>query len=159
VAKVVREVGDPSIPLFWPGVFLFNTSYDIWGGTGYLVIVNASSDPSTAAIPAGSRFPWGLPCQSPRGRRESRRHPPNGLARSKIPSIVKSANPDWPERSRSTVPVMARNGDANREAVDAALASWRQGNGGVMTLNDLTARDYVESDPLDLDHLSSRSAS
>ncbi|MDG4583758.1 MAG: hypothetical protein P9E67_06670 [Candidatus Competibacter sp.] len=55
--------------------------------------------------------------------------------------------------------MMARNGDANREAVDAALASWRQGNGGVMTLNDLTARDYVESDPLDLDHLSSRSAS
>jgi hypothetical protein len=29
-------------------------------------------------------------------------------------------------------------------------------NGAVMTLDDLTARDYVESDPLDLDHLSSR---
>jgi hypothetical protein len=29
-------------------------------------------------------------------------------------------------------------------------------NGVVMTLDDLTARDYVESDPLDLDHLSSR---
>lgn len=28
--------------------------------------------------------------------------------------------------------------------------------GVVMTLDDLTARDYVESDPLDLDHLSSR---
>ena len=55
--------------------------------------------------------------------------------------------------------MMARNDDANREAVDASLASWRQGNGGVMTLDDLTARDYVESDPLDLDHLSSRSAS
>jgi hypothetical protein len=31
-------------------------------------------------------------------------------------------------------------------------------NGAVMTLDDLTARDYVESDPLDLDHLSSRQA-
>ena len=54
---------------------------------------------------------------------------------------------------------MARNDDANREAVDAALAPWRQGNGGVMTLDDLTARDYVESDPLDLDRLSGRELS
>jgi len=29
-------------------------------------------------------------------------------------------------------------------------------DGAVLTLDDLTARDYVESDPLDLDHLSSR---
>lgn len=29
--------------------------------------------------------------------------------------------------------------------------------GAVVTLDDLTARDYIESDPLDLDHLSSRS--
>lgn len=29
-------------------------------------------------------------------------------------------------------------------------------NGVVITLDDMTARDYVESDPLDLDHLSSR---
>jgi len=36
---------------------------------------------------------------------------------------------------------------------------FRSVNGVVMTLDDLTARDYVESDPLDLDHLSSRSAS
>lgn len=28
--------------------------------------------------------------------------------------------------------------------------------GVVTTLDDLTARDYIESDPLDLDHLSSR---
>ena len=28
--------------------------------------------------------------------------------------------------------------------------------GVVTTLDDLTAREYVESDPLDLDHLSSR---
>jgi hypothetical protein len=54
-------VGDPSNPLAGQGVFLFNTSYDIWGGTGYLVIVNASSDPSTAAIPA--EIP--LPVESP----------------------------------------------------------------------------------------------
>jgi hypothetical protein len=26
--------------------------------------------------------------------------------------------------------------------------------GAVVTLDDMTARDYVESDPLDLDHLS-----
>ncbi|MEN8260006.1 MAG: hypothetical protein ABFS02_05375 [Pseudomonadota bacterium] len=31
-------------------------------------------------------------------------------------------------------------------------------NGVVMTLDDMTARDYVESDPLDVDHLSSRQA-
>ena len=31
-------------------------------------------------------------------------------------------------------------------------------DGLVVTLDDLTARDYVESDPLDLDHLSSRDA-
>ena len=29
-------------------------------------------------------------------------------------------------------------------------------NGAVMALEDLTAKDYVESDPLDLDHLSTR---
>lgn len=29
-------------------------------------------------------------------------------------------------------------------------------DGLVQTLDELTARDYVESDPLDLDHLSSR---
>jgi hypothetical protein len=29
-------------------------------------------------------------------------------------------------------------------------------DGVVVTLDDLTARDYVESDPLDLDHLSGR---
>jgi len=29
-------------------------------------------------------------------------------------------------------------------------------DGIVQTLDDLTARDYLESDPLDLDHLSSR---
>ena len=29
-------------------------------------------------------------------------------------------------------------------------------DGLVQTLDDLTARDYVESDPLDLDHLSTR---
>ena len=28
--------------------------------------------------------------------------------------------------------------------------------GAVQTLDDLTARDYVESDPLDFDHLSTR---
>ena len=29
-------------------------------------------------------------------------------------------------------------------------------DGVVLTLDDLTARDFVESDPLDLDHLSTR---
>ena len=29
-------------------------------------------------------------------------------------------------------------------------------DGLVLTLDDLTARDYIESDPLDLDHLSTR---
>ena len=51
---------------------------------------------------------------------------------------------------------------------DSQLAAWLKlvpvgarfapVDGVVVTLDDLTARDYVESDPLDLDHLSSRSA-
>ena len=69
--------------------------------------------------------PVGPPLSSPHGRRESRRHPLNGLARSMIPSIVKSANPDWPERSRSTVP---RDGAERVPRLDAALAPWRQGD-------------------------------
>lgn len=35
-------------------------------------------------------------------------------------------------------------------------ARFRPVEGQVVTLDDLTARDYVESDPLDLDHLTSR---
>jgi hypothetical protein len=33
---------------------------------------------------------------------------------------------------------------------------FRNIDGSVVTLDDLTARDYVESDPLDLDYLSAR---
>ena len=39
-----------------------------------------------------------------------------------------------------------------------ATGRFRPVYGVVITLDDLTARDYVESDPLDLDHLSSRQA-
>lgn len=59
---------------FGQGVFLFNTSYDIWGGTGYLVIVNASSDPSTAAIPAEIPLPVGPPLSE--SARAARKPPP-----------------------------------------------------------------------------------
>jgi hypothetical protein len=37
-----------------------------------------------------------------------------------------------------------------------AAGRFAEVDGAVLTLDDLTARDYVESDPLDLDHLSSR---
>jgi len=37
-----------------------------------------------------------------------------------------------------------------------AAGRFAEIDGAVLTLDDLTARDYVESDPLDLDHLSSR---
>jgi hypothetical protein len=37
-----------------------------------------------------------------------------------------------------------------------ATGRFAEVDGAVLTLDDLTARDYVESDPLDLDHLSSR---
>lgn len=37
-----------------------------------------------------------------------------------------------------------------------AMGRFAEVDGAVVTLNDLTARDYVESDPLDLDHISSR---
>ncbi|RKT45530.1 hypothetical protein BDD21_2991 [Thiocapsa rosea] len=53
-----------------------------------------------------------------------------------------------------------------RQGWDVLLQAWlkrvpvrgRFGEvgGAVLTLDDLTARDYVESDPLDIDHLSSR---
>ena len=33
---------------------------------------------------------------------------------------------------------------------------FRSVDGVITSLDDLTARDYVESDPLDLDHLSAR---
>ena len=39
-----------------------------------------------------------------------------------------------------------------------ATGRFNSVNGVVTTLNDLTARDYVESDPLDLDYLSSQQA-
>lgn len=42
-------------------------------------------------------------------------------------------------------------------ALVPASGRYRSVQGAVVTLDDMTARDYVESDPLDLDHLSSRS--
>ncbi len=39
-----------------------------------------------------------------------------------------------------------------------ASGRFKEVDGLVLTLEDLTARDYVESDPLDLDHLSNREA-
>lgn len=37
-----------------------------------------------------------------------------------------------------------------------ATGRFAEVHGAVLTLDDLTAPDYVESDPLDLDHLSRR---
>lgn len=53
----------------------------------------------------------------------------------------------------------AQSGDQFLEAwlrLVPASGRFKPVNGVVITLDDLTARDYVESDPLDLDHLSTR---
>jgi hypothetical protein len=40
-----------------------------------------------------------------------------------------------------------------------ATGRFTEVDGAVLTLDDLTAREYVESDPLDVDHLSSTEGS
>ena len=56
----------------------------------------------------------------------------------------KFANKSWDQYLKAWLDLLPKNG------------RFKSVDGRVSTLDDLTARDYVESDPLDLDHLSTR---
>ncbi len=109
---------------------------------------------------------------SPLTRRMSKKHKvrsEEGRALRALREIRVRAEPAWvadPVRvlflfvRGDTAPTFAnRTWDAYRELWLQRVppgGRFRSIDGVVQTLDDLTARDYVESDPLDLDHLSSR---
>lgn len=92
-----------------------------------------------------------------------------GRALRALREIRVRAAPSWDAESVQLMFWFIRNEDQptfERQGWDVLLQAWlkrvpvrgRFGEvgGAVLTLDDLTARDYVESDPLDIDHLSSR---
>lgn len=92
-----------------------------------------------------------------------------GRALRTLREIRVRAAPSWDAESIQLMFWFIRNEDQptfEKQGWDALLTAWlsRIPAGGrfaevlgmVLTLDDLTAREYVESDPLDLDHLSSR---
>lgn len=94
-----------------------------------------------------------------------------GEALRALREIRVRAAPSWDDDPVDVMFWFIRNEDEpdfKGQSWDKLLESWLKlvpatgrfsaVNGVVMTLDDLTARDYVESDPLDLDHLSSRHA-
>jgi len=93
-----------------------------------------------------------------------------GAALRALREIRVRAAPSWDSESVNVVFWFIRDEDdldCQGQSWDKLLESWLKlvpttgrfdsVDGAVVTLDDLTARDYVESDPLDLDHLSSRS--
>ena len=92
-----------------------------------------------------------------------------GEALQALREIRVRAAPSWEDDSVEIMFWFIRNEDQpnfSGQSWDRLLESWLKlvpatgrfssVDGVVITLDDLTARDYVESDPLDLDHLSSR---
>jgi hypothetical protein len=92
-----------------------------------------------------------------------------GHALRSLREIRVHAAPSWDAREIELFFWFIRQTDALKpkgQSWDGLLAAWlrlitpegrfRSIDGIVVTLDDLTARDYVESDPLDLDHLSVR---
>lgn len=92
-----------------------------------------------------------------------------GRALRSLREIRVRAAPSWDTETIRLMFSFIRNEDQptfESQAWDVLLAAWLKRvpaagrfatvDGAVLTLDDLTARDYVESDPLDLDHLSSR---
>jgi hypothetical protein len=92
-----------------------------------------------------------------------------GRALRSLREIRVRAAPSWDADTVQLMFWFIRNEDQltfERQGWDAFLDAWLERlpaagrfaevDGAVLTLDDLTARDYVESDPLDLDHLSSR---
>jgi len=91
-----------------------------------------------------------------------------GEALRALREIRVGAAPSWDDEVIDIMLWFIRNegeSDFNGRSWDMFLEGWlklvpatgrfRTVEGIVITLDDLTARDYVESDPLDLDHLSS----
>ena len=106
---------------------------------------------------------------SPLQRRLTEKHgrqSPEGEALRELREIRVQAAPSWDDPEVEIFFWFVRQDDRDREARDwaAHLESWlgrlapsgrfRSVAGAVLTLDDLTAREYIESDPLDLDHLS-----
>jgi len=92
-----------------------------------------------------------------------------GRALRSLREIRVRAAPFWEADTVQLMFWFIRNEDQptfESKAWDVLLEAWlarapaagrfAEVDGAVLTLDDLTARDYVESDPLDLDHLSSR---
>ncbi|MFZ0790712.1 MAG: hypothetical protein WAM94_13965, partial [Chromatiaceae bacterium] len=92
-----------------------------------------------------------------------------GRALRALREIRARAAPSWDADTVQLMFWFIRNEDQptfEKLGWDVLLAAWltrvpaagrfAEVDGVVLTLDDLTARDYVESDPLDLDHLSSR---
>ncbi len=106
---------------------------------------------------------------SPLQRRLSEKHgrqSAEGEALRALREIRVRAAPSWDDPEVEIFFWFVRQDDPVREPRDwaAHLESWldrlapsgrfRSLDGAVLTLDDLTAREYLESDPLDLDHLS-----
>lgn len=94
-----------------------------------------------------------------------------GRALRALLEIRVRAAPSWDAESVQLMFWFIRNEDEatfEKQSWDLLLEAWMKRvsakgrfaevHGTVQTPDDLTARDYVESDPLDLDHLSSRDA-
>lgn len=94
-----------------------------------------------------------------------------GEALRALREIRVRAAPSWDDDPVDVMFWFIRNEDEpdfNGQSWDKLLESWLKlvpatgrfsaVDGVVITLDDLNARDYVESDPLDLDHLSSQQA-
>jgi hypothetical protein len=92
-----------------------------------------------------------------------------GRALRALREIRVRAAPSWDAERVQLTLWFIRNEDEptfEKQSWDVLLEAWMKRvpakgrfaevHGAVQTLDDLTARDYVESDPLDLDHLSSR---
>lgn len=92
-----------------------------------------------------------------------------GRALRALREIRVRAAPSWDAESVQLMFWFIRNEDQptfEKQGWHVLLQAWLkripvrgrfgQVGGAVLTLDDLTARDYVESDPLDIDHLSSR---
>lgn len=92
-----------------------------------------------------------------------------GRALRALREIRVRAAPSWDADTVQLMFWFVRNEDQptfEKQGWDVLLEAWLERapaagrfaevDGAVLTLDDLTARDYVESDPLDLDHLSSR---
>lgn len=92
-----------------------------------------------------------------------------GRALRALREIRVRAAPSWDAKSIQLMFWFIRNEDQptfEQQSWDVLLDAWlhrvpvsgrfAEVHGAVLTLDDLTAREYVESDPLDLDHLSNR---